>query len=94
MSTATLIRPSEVVEARLSSGNQPAAHIVHVPETAKTTPHALVLQARVEGFEVEALCGHRWIPSRDPKPLPVCATCLDIYQQSVHPEHRDDLPDA
>ncbi|MEZ5239626.1 MAG: DUF3039 domain-containing protein [Microthrixaceae bacterium] len=29
---------------------------------------------------MEALCGHVWVPSRDPKRLPVCQQCKDIYE--------------
>ncbi|MFM9133484.1 MAG: DUF3039 domain-containing protein [Actinomycetota bacterium] len=25
-------------------------------------------------------CGHVWVPSRDPKQVPVCAKCKDIYE--------------
>ncbi len=56
----------------------PMAHIV------KTKPGedaaAKVLAARVEGTPLEALCGHVWVPSRDPKQLPVCQRCKDIYE--------------
>lgn len=63
-----------------------------VPETAppqqahivKVEPHesaaAKVLEARINGTPLEALCGHIWVPSRDPKQLPVCAECLSIYE--------------
>lgn len=30
------------------------------------------------GDEIEALCGKKWIPSRDYKNLPVCQTCKEI----------------
>lgn len=63
-----------------------------VPETAeptmahivKTEPGedaaAKVLEARIMGTPLEALCGHVWVPSRDPKQLPLCDTCKDIYE--------------
>lgn len=35
--------------------------------------------AYVFGTEVEALCGYRWVPHRDPKKLPVCQKCKEIY---------------
>lgn len=38
-----------------------------------------MLAARIEGTPIEALCGHVWVPSRDPKQLPVCQRCKDIY---------------
>jgi hypothetical protein len=39
-----------------------------------------VLEARIYGTPLEALCGHVWIPSRDPKQLPLCDKCKDIYE--------------
>jgi hypothetical protein len=40
---------------------------------------AKVLEARVNGTPVEALCGHVWVPARDPKQLPVCPACKEVY---------------
>lgn len=85
MSTAV----EEVVELRLSDDAGASAHIVMVPPNEPdTTPQAYVLRARVEGFEITALCGHTWLPERDPAPLPVCSRCVDIYHQPG--ENRDD----
>ena len=54
------------------------AHIV------KTEPGedaaSKVLEARIYGTPLEALCGHVWIPSRDPKQLPLCDKCKEIYE--------------
>jgi hypothetical protein len=54
-----------------------AAHIV------KTEPGesavAKVTEARIYGYPVEALCGERFVPQQDPKRLPLCATCKEIY---------------
>ncbi len=36
-------------------------------------------QAIVEGNSVVALCGKRWVPTRDPEKFAVCPTCKDIY---------------
>lgn len=92
MSTATI----ESVETRTSTTPEDASHIVMVPpEEADETPQAYVLRARVEGFEITAVCGHVWVPQRDPKPLPVCATCLDIFRNDPHGHgDRNELPDA
>jgi len=30
------------------------------------------------GEEVTALCGKRWVPSRDPQRFPVCPTCKEV----------------
>jgi hypothetical protein len=59
------------------TGEPECAHIVKT--NGDESAAAKVLQARIEGTPLEALCGHRWIPSRDPKQLPLCAKCKDIY---------------
>lgn len=59
------------------TGEPASAHIV------KTEPGenaaAKVLEARIMGTPLEALCGHVWVPSRDPKQLPLCQECREIY---------------
>jgi hypothetical protein len=73
----------------------PASHIVFVPPEVSETATAWVLRARIEGFEVEALCGYRWFPTRDPKQYPVCQRCVDVYQQpGDNRDDREELPDA
>lgn len=37
---------------------------------------AMVKQAYANGTVLVALCGHRWIPSKDPRKHPVCQPCL------------------
>lgn len=92
MSTATI----EAIETRTTTIPEEASHIVMVPPVEDDeTPQAYVLRARIEGFPVTALCGHQWVPRRDPKPLPVCATCLDLFQNDPNGrDNRDELPDA
>ncbi|MEI7617203.1 MAG: DUF3039 domain-containing protein [Actinomycetota bacterium] len=62
----------------LQTGEPVMAHIV------KTEPGesavAKVLEARIYGTPVEALCGYVWVPSRDPKQLPVCQKCKEVYE--------------
>jgi len=77
MSTQT----ADAVETRREhvpqTGEPECAHIVKTDGDESAA--AKVLQARIEGTPLEALCGHRWVPSRDPKQLPLCAKCKDIY---------------
>ena len=79
--TTTAARPVTVVpetEQVPQTGEPVAAHIV------KTEPGesaaAKVLEARIYGTPLEALCGHVWVPSRDPKQLPLCEECKAIYE--------------
>ena len=66
------------------------AHIV------KTKPGedaaAKVLEARIYGTPLEALCGHVWVPSRDPKQVPMCQACKEIYE--TYRMFNDDLNES
>lgn len=37
-----------------------------------------IVRSNVEGVEVIALCGKKWIPNRDPSRYPVCPACKEI----------------
>ena len=73
--TDTLL--DERTDERTETGPPTAAHIV------KTDPGesavAKVTEARIYGFPVEALCGERFVPQQDPKKLPLCGVCKEIY---------------
>jgi hypothetical protein len=36
------------------------------------------MKGYVLGEEVMALCGKKWVPSRDPQRFPVCPTCREV----------------
>jgi hypothetical protein len=36
-----------------------------------------VARAYVTGEAIEALCGKKWIPTRDPTRFPICPTCKE-----------------
>jgi len=81
MATPLKTRPVESrpeTEMVPETGEPIVAHIV------KTEPGenaaAKVLEARINGTPIEALCGHVWVPSRDPKQVPMCQKCKDIYE--------------
>lgn len=65
------------------------AHIVKYGPGEDAT--AKVLEARISGTPVEALCGHVWVPSRDPRTLPVCPRCAEIYE--MYRMANDGLPE-
>lgn len=48
---------------------------------AHIAPKHLITEAYVMGTPVTALCGKTWVPSRDPKNYPVCATCREMFDQ-------------
>ncbi len=38
-----------------------------------------IVESAVTGKSVRALCGKKWIPSRDPEKYPICQTCKEIH---------------
>lgn len=74
----------------LEPGEPSVAHIVKTGpgETAA----AKVLEARIYGTPIEALCGHVWVPSRDPRQLPLCEKCKGIYE--MYQAFNDGLDDT
>ena len=70
-------RTEPLLDQELETAEPIVAHIV------KTEPGesaaAKVMEARIYGTPLEALCGHVWVPSRDPKQVPMCQKCKDIY---------------
>jgi hypothetical protein len=76
--TTSPVETIPAIDPDLETGEPRAAHIV------KTEPGesaaAKVLEARIYGTPLEALCGHVWIPSRDPKQLPLCEACKSVYE--------------
>ncbi len=70
-------RTRTVLEEDVRTEPPKAAHIV------KTEPGesaaAKVLEARIYGYPVEALCGERFVPQQDPARLPLCEVCKEIY---------------
>ena len=84
---------AEVVDTRpdqeLRTGKPEAAHIV---KSDGGDAVARVVEARVYGTPLEALCGVVFVPQRDPSKLPLCATCKDIYE--TYRAFNDGLPES
>jgi hypothetical protein len=40
-----------------------------------------ILESAMTGNAVEALCGKKWTPGRDPQKFPVCPECKEIYEK-------------
>ena len=36
------------------------------------------MRAHVTGEAITALCGKKWVPTRDPSRYPVCPTCKEL----------------
>ena len=85
--------PAETIPVTdvITETEEPAvAHIVKVGPGESAA--AIVLEARVMGTPIEALCGHVWVPARDPKQLPVCQACKQTYD--MYKIFNDGLSDS
>ena len=71
-------RVDERTDEDLETGKPHVAHIVRTEPGESAL--AKVTEARIYGFPVEALCGERFVPQRDPKKVPVCQVCKEIYK--------------
>jgi hypothetical protein len=66
-SVQTLERP----EDRLDDGDhERLAHIIRKSDQ---------MRAYIHGEAVTALCGKRWVPTRDPERFPVCPECKVVF---------------
>jgi Protein of unknown function (DUF3039) len=89
MATPLTVLPAEVItpaDVPVTSNNDGdherfshyvAANSRH-PMASKRSAEAMVMEARVMGTPVRALCGKEWVPSRDPQKFPVCPTCAEM----------------
>jgi Protein of unknown function (DUF3039) len=74
---STDVALDERTDEDLETGKPRVAHIVRTEPGESAV--AKVTEARIYGFPVEALCGERFVPQRDPKKLPMCQVCKEIY---------------
>ena len=73
----------------------PGTHAHIVKSDPGVTAAAVVLEARINGTPVEALCGYQWIPSKDPQKLPICPKCKEVYEMfRIFNEGLGDSPGA
>ena len=47
-----------------------------------------IVESAVTGKAVRALCGKKWVPSRDPQKYPVCPVCKEIFE-GLRPGPKD-----
>jgi hypothetical protein len=61
----------------------------HENRVAHIAPADKITEGYITGAPVEALCGATFVPSRDPKSLPVCQACKEIYEALILPMRTD-----
>lgn len=75
--TPLITAPVEVIDEQLDptldDGDESRyAHIIRKSDE---------MRGYVNGEVVTALCGKKWVPSRDPQKYPVCPRCAEIMGQ-------------
>lgn len=73
----TVVEPEVRTRPGGTNDGEDYTHIVKRPPD-KVSAEAWVTEARVYFLEVEALCGYRWVPQRDPEKHPMCPACSNI----------------
>ena len=73
-------RPVQVLEPDVDEVPETGKPLVaHIVKPSGGDAAAKVLEARIYGIPLEALCGEVFVPQRDPTKLPLCAPCKEIY---------------
>jgi hypothetical protein len=70
---ATQVDERTEVDERTTTDDGDHERFAHV-----VVPASAVTEAYITGATVTALCGKRWVPTRDPGRYPVCPTCKEI----------------
>jgi hypothetical protein len=82
---STVIEP-QVTDPILDDGDHERfTHIVLEGYTPKGRDEFVpvgnsVVEGMVTGTAVEALCGKRWVPGRDPGKFPICPSCVEVAE--------------
>ena len=85
--------PTTAIPDTEESTDTDPGNVAHIVKTEPgESAAAKVLEARITGTPLEALCGHVWVPSRDPQQLPVCDGCKEVYE--MFRIFNDDLRDT
>lgn len=66
------------------TGKPEVAHII-ASRNPDESAIDLVMESRVYGTPLEAICGETFVATKDAKKLPVCSRCKELYH-SVHPD--------
>ena len=68
---------SDIDTRAITDAAEPGDH----DKFAHYVPKRLLTDALVFGYAVEALCGKRWVPTRDGLKFPVCPECQEEWEK-------------
>lgn len=76
--TDTTVRPD--ADRRLGESD-PGDHDRFAHYIMGKDPKAKITMAIVSGTPIRALCGKKWVPSRDASRFPICPDCKEIKER-------------
>ena len=81
--TGSAIQLDTLTDTRVNTSNGDHDKFAHYADKDEVT------YALIYGVPIIALCGKKWIPSRDPQGFSICPTCQEIFA-SLPNEGSDD----
>lgn len=81
--TESAVIDAPAVHRTTTDNPEDAAHIVRHDDSGKS-PQELVMEARLYGYPVQALCGHTFVPQKDATRLPMCSACKEIVDERTN----------
>ena len=89
MRTRSLVNASSVISDAAAGSVATAPDVIERPDTRETegdhdrfshyVNKTALTRSAISGEEVVALCGKKWLPTRDGERFPVCPACKEIY---------------
>lgn len=79
----------DVQDPELDQGEGKVTHIVRTDPGESAA--SKVMEARLTGTPIEALCGYVWVPENDPRNYPVCERCKEIFD--LYRSFNDGIPE-
>lgn len=79
MSTQLDQQPSTKTITETEEDTPILTHIIDRGNDTRSA-NAIILEARVLGTPITALCGYSWVPSRDPLKYPLCEKCVEMFE--------------
>lgn len=72
------VKDPQVSEPEMEEDEPPFSHIVRKGDQ---------MRAYIQGTPILALCGKRWVPSRDPEKYDICPTCTEVLNNIRKARH-------
>lgn len=88
----TQLSTIEHTELDPSTGEPRYAHIVAGSKDEPGSGTARVLDSRINGTPLEALCGHVFVATRDARQYPICSRCVEIREGARPDQDPSDIP--